>query len=186
MRPGLGDPVLDSQRIFRAVMDAFAHPGRVIEVAGPATPPRPLHQAAAAFCLTMVDFETPLWLDAAAATSEARDFLRFHCGCQVVEQPEAARFAVIADPGAMPAFDRFDAGTDEFPDSSATLVIQSRALSARGSRRLTGPGIAGGGGLAEVGVTEAFWEGLASNDAMLPRGVDQLRTDGPGRGRRRR
>jgi alpha-D-ribose 1-methylphosphonate 5-triphosphate synthase subunit PhnH len=178
MLPGLGDPVLDSQRIFRAVMDAMAHPGRVLEVPGPAVTPRPLHQAAAAFCLAMVDFETPLWLDGAAATSDTRDFLRFHCGCRVVERPEAARFAVIADPGAMPALDRFEAGTDEFPDSSATVMIQSRALSSRGSRRLTGPGISGDARLEAAGLPDMFWSSLRDNHALFPRGVDVLLTDG--------
>src|SRR5215475_15600678 len=122
MHRGLRDVVLDSQRIFRAVMDALAHPGRLVEVPGPLETPPPLHPAATAICLTLVDFETPLWLDAAAATLEVREYLGFHCGCRVVDAPAAARFALVADPSALPRLDRFEAGSHEYPDASATLV----------------------------------------------------------------
>ena len=42
--------------------------------------------------LTLVDNETPLWLDAAAAA--ARDWLAFHCGAAVVDTPIDAAFAL--------------------------------------------------------------------------------------------
>jgi len=177
MLRGLGDIVLDSQRIFRAVMEAFAHPGRIVEVPGPVEAPKPLHRAAAAICLTLVDFETPLWLDAAAATLEVRDYLRFHCGCPVVDEPAAARFALVADPSAMPRLDRFEAGSHEYPDASATLIVQTRALSGGEGQRLAGPGIDGHARLGTAGLPETFWRGLRDNHALFPRGVDVLLTD---------
>lgn len=97
MLPGLADPVLDSQRIFRSVLVAMAHPGRVVVVAGPAEPPHPVHRAAAAVCLALVDMETPLWLDPVTRTAEVLEGLRFHCGCPIVEEPRSARFALIVD-----------------------------------------------------------------------------------------
>jgi alpha-D-ribose 1-methylphosphonate 5-triphosphate synthase subunit PhnH len=60
MLSGLVDPVLDSQRVFRMVLDAMAHPGTVVEVPGPEAAPPPLHLAAAAVCVALVDFDTPL------------------------------------------------------------------------------------------------------------------------------
>jgi alpha-D-ribose 1-methylphosphonate 5-triphosphate synthase subunit PhnH len=172
MRPGFADPVLDSQRTFRAVLDAMAHPGRVVTVNGPDGPP-PLGPAAAAVCLALLDYDTPLWLDAAAATTETVGYLRFHCGVPVVEAPGAARFALSADAGALASLDAFDAGTDERPDRSATLVLQVAGLGDEDGRRLRGPGIAGTTRLTVSGAPW-LWDAVRANGTRFPRGVDVL------------
>src|SRR5215470_5239748 len=141
MWPGLADPALDSQRIFRALLHAMAHPGRLTELVEIPAAPVPLSAAAAALCLALVDFETPLWLDGAAATPDVSEYLRFHCGAPLTPAPRSARFALIADPRAMPALSAFDPGSDEFPDRSATLVIQVASLAPGEGQRLAGPGI---------------------------------------------
>jgi alpha-D-ribose 1-methylphosphonate 5-triphosphate synthase subunit PhnH len=172
--PGLADPVLDSQRIFRSVLEAMAHPGRVVAVAGSAETPHPLHRAAAAVCLALVDLETPLWLDPAARTAEVLDGLRFHCGCPIVEEPQSARFALIVDAGPMPPLAAFDAGTDEYPDRSTTVIVQVAALTAGAGKRLAGPGIAEEGRLLVDGLPERFWTELRQNHTRFPRGVDVI------------
>jgi len=178
VRAGLADPVLDSQRIFRAVLEAMSHPGRVVSIGLEGTRLDPLHPAALAICLALVDFETPLWLDAAGRTEEVSAHLRFHCGCPLVDDPARARFAVVAAPAAMPDLDRFDPGTDEYPDRSATVIVQARTLAAGAGRRLTGPGIAADGWLDADGLPARFWEGLRANHGRFPRGVDVLLTAG--------
>jgi alpha-D-ribose 1-methylphosphonate 5-triphosphate synthase subunit PhnH len=172
LRPGFADPVLDSQRTFRAVLDAMAHPGRVVTVNGPAVPP-PLGPAAAAVCLALLDFDTPLWLDAMAATAQTVSYLRFHCGVPIVETPGAARFALTADAGALASLEAFDAGTDERPDLSATLVLQVAGLDDEGGRRLRGPGIASETRLTVSGAPW-LWDAVRANGAQFPRGVDVL------------
>ncbi|HYB69701.1 MAG TPA: phosphonate C-P lyase system protein PhnH [Candidatus Bathyarchaeia archaeon] len=178
MLPGLADPVLDSQTIFRGVLEAVAHPGRVVEVAAPSAAPAGIAPASAAVCLTLLDFETPTWLDAGAATDETIGWLRFHCGCPLVPDSGRARFALITEPDLMPALDDFDAGADEYPDRSATLIVQTRGLAAGAGRRLTGPGIAGEVRLDVIGLPERFWSQLAANHARFPRGVDVILTAG--------
>ena len=170
VHPGFADPVLDSQRAFRAVLDAMAHPGRVVTATAPGTP-APLGSAAAAVCLTLLDFDTPVWLDAAAATAEVVDYLRFHCGMVLVEAPAAARFVLIADATGMPSLDDFDAGTDERPDLSATVVVQVAGLTQGRGYRLTGPGIEGEARL-EVAGAPGLGEVARANAARFPRGVD--------------
>jgi alpha-D-ribose 1-methylphosphonate 5-triphosphate synthase subunit PhnH len=168
--PGFVDPVLDAQRTFRAVLDVMAHPGRV-RMLDPLAAPAPVEAATAAVCLTLLDLDTPVWLDPAAATAAVVAWLRFHCGAPVVDSPAAARFAVIADAAALPPLGAFEVGTDARPDKSATLVLQVRGLAAGRGARLTGPGIDGESRLAVEGAP-GLWPALRANTASFPRGVD--------------
>jgi alpha-D-ribose 1-methylphosphonate 5-triphosphate synthase subunit PhnH len=178
MRPGLADPVLDSQRIFRGVLDALSHPGRIVSVAAEEKAPGPLHPATVAVCLALVDLETPLWLDPAGRAPDVVEHLRFHCGCPIAEEPGRARFAVITDPESMPPLEAFDPGTDEYPDRSATVIVQARALALGEGRRLTGPGIESESRLEATGLPARFWDGIRANHGRFPRGVDVLLTAG--------
>ena len=78
----------------------------------------------------------------------------------------------------MPALDRFDPGTDECPDRSATVIVQARTLAAGAGRRLTGPGIVSDVLLDADGLPARFWDGLRANHERFPRGVDVLLTAG--------
>jgi alpha-D-ribose 1-methylphosphonate 5-triphosphate synthase subunit PhnH len=174
MLPGLADPTLDSQRIFRSVLEAISHPGRIVDVATAIRPPMPLHPATAAVCLTLLDFDTPLWLDDAAARPEVVDWLKFHCGMPLTGEPAAAGFALVADSGLMPPLGALNAGTAEHPERSATVIVQARALIGGTGRRLTGPGIADQVHLDVAGVPDRFWSWASDNHARFPRGVDVL------------
>jgi alpha-D-ribose 1-methylphosphonate 5-triphosphate synthase subunit PhnH len=178
VRAGFADPVFDSQRVFRGVLDAMAEPGRVITLeTAPSTPPV-LHPATVAVALALVDFETPVWLDAAAGTADAVAHLRFHCGCPIVGDPARARFAIVADPDGMPELGAFDAGSEEYPDRSATLIVQAGSLRTGHGLRLSGPGIASEARLDASPLPAQFWMGLRANHARFPRGVDVLLTAG--------
>lgn len=178
MLPGLVDPTLDSQRIFRSALEAISHPGRIVDVMAAIHAPAPLHPAAACVCLALLDFDTPLWLDDPGARPEVVEWLKFHCGVPIVDRPDAARFALIADPEHMPPLRAFDAGVAEYPERSATLIIQVHTLIGGTGRRLTGPGIAGEARLEVAGAPEAFWRWVADNHARFPCGVDVFMSAG--------
>ena len=178
MRAGFADPVFDSQRVFRAVLDAMSEPGRIVTLESPPLATDPLHPATMAVALALLDLETPLWLDAEARTAETEAHLRFHCGCPIADDPARARFAIIADPAAMPELAAFDGGTDEYPDRSATLLVQADDLTAGTGRRLSGPGIATETWFDVGGLSARFWEAMRGNHGRFPRGIDVVLTAG--------
>lgn len=168
---GFADPPHDSQRVFRAVLDAFSHPGRIVAVPAEIETPGALSVAATAFLLTLVDRETPLWLAPELDSVELRDFARFHTGASIVSDPAAAAFA-FATPARQPMLDGFAIGTDAYPDRSATLLIQLPALRGGPQRILRGPGIDGSATAAVVGLQDSFWAEWSANRAIFPCGVD--------------
>ncbi len=170
--PGFADPVLDAQSVFRGVLAAMARPGAIAEIDIALEPPAPLNAATAAVCLALADFDTPVWLDAAAAP--AADFLRFHCGCPIADDPAEARFAVIA--GALPALPPFAQGSDEYPDTSTTLLFQAGGLRPDGGWSLAGPGIAQTARIGIDGLPADFAMAWRRNNALFPRGVDLVIT----------
>jgi alpha-D-ribose 1-methylphosphonate 5-triphosphate synthase subunit PhnH len=178
LAPGLADPVHDGQACFRAVLDAMAHPGRIVTLPFrlAAAPPAPLGEAAAALALSLCDFETPIWLD--AALRPAADFLRFHCGSALTSDPAAAHFAFAGTSSPLPPLDAFALGTDEYPDRSTTLVLAVAALEAGRGVTLSGPGIDGVARLAVEGLGDGFWAERAALRTLLPRGLDLVLTQG--------
>jgi alpha-D-ribose 1-methylphosphonate 5-triphosphate synthase subunit PhnH len=179
LAPGFSDPVLASQAVFRTVMEALARPGSVAAIDAAVTPPAPLGIAASAVALTLLDFETPAWLDSTlAAASEIGGWLKFHTGAPLTADPSAAAFAFIADPACMLDFDSFCQGSVEYPDRSTTLVLQVEHLSEGNGFRLSGPGIKGARLLSAAPLPAGFADRMAANRALFPRGVDIILTCG--------
>ena len=177
LTPGFLSPVPDAQRTFRTLLEAMAHPGRILPVCEPLQAPVPLSVGAAAVCLTLLDFETSLWADS-IVTQPVLDWLRFHCGCTIAAEPSSADFALIADPGQIPALGVFQAGEDEYPELSATLIVQVEGLSEQGGKRLSGPGIQDFTLLNVEGLPERFWEERQAQCSIYPLGVDIIFASG--------
>ena len=175
LTPGFTDPVQGSQQTFRAMLDAIAHPGRIVATDNVLSPPRPLNLASAAVCLTLLDFETSLWTDL-KFDAKGTGWLRFHCGCSIVTDPSEAVFALITRSDTMPILNKFKTGNDESPESSTTLIIQAGGLNSTDGIRLTGPGIETFSTLNVEGLTKHFWQARQSQFAMFPLGVDIIFT----------
>lgn len=178
--PGFGEPVFDSQATFRAILDAMAHPGRILSLPVRPSPVGSLGSAAVATALTLADGDTRIWLDPVARTEAVADYLTFHCGCPFVVRPEEATFAFVAAPGDCMPLWSFNLGTPEYPDRSSTVVFQVDDLrtpapgSAAYSVRLTGPGIETETRLAVGPLSEGFWDQAKANHSFFPLGVDIL------------
>ena len=178
LRPGFAAPVVDSQQVFRRLLSAMSEPGSVQDVAVGPVPPAPLDRATAAVCLTLLDFETPVWLDAAADCAEVRAWLRFHCGCPLAAETDAARFAVMAAPAGMPALSAFPPGSEAYPDEGATVILQVPSLEAGEPVTLRGPGIEDSRELRVAGVAGDFWTQRREMEALFPQGVDLVFASG--------
>jgi alpha-D-ribose 1-methylphosphonate 5-triphosphate synthase subunit PhnH len=165
--PGFADPVGEAQATFRAVLDAMSRPGRLHQVGERLTAPLPLDSATAAVLLTLIDNETPLWLDPVAMA--ARDWLAFHCGAEIVDAPASAAFALAL---SLPDLTALPAGSHETPENSATLILQIAALGSGATYHLSGPGLREPAALAATGLPTDFVALWQQNHALYPRGVD--------------
>lgn len=169
LTPGFANPPIDAAHAFRQVLEALAHPGRIVSLAGLAAP-APCSAAAACVLLTLVDDTTPLHLAGAHDCAALRDWVRFHLGAPLVG-PQQAAFA-IGTWDALGPLSAYPQGSAEYPDRSATVIIEALALENAGAR-LTGPGI-----------QDAAWLNLPdpaafrANAALFSRGVDAIFTCG--------
>lgn len=166
---GFTDAPQQSARAFRAVLEAIARPGTIHRVTG-AAPPAPLSTAAGVALLTLTDPTTPLHLAGAADTTAVRDWVAFHIGAPLVTAEDAS-FALGTWDDLQPVT-RFKIGEPDYPDRSATLIVETDRLTNHGPS-LTGPGIALATWLSlpEVAAFHA-------NRALFPLGFDCLFTCG--------
>jgi alpha-D-ribose 1-methylphosphonate 5-triphosphate synthase subunit PhnH len=172
---GFATPVLSAQQAFRAVLDALARPGTIHPLTAEPSAPPPLASAAAAIALTLCDYDTPLWLGADLRSADAVvDWLRFHCGSPITEDPCQAVFAIAGSPSELPPLDHFNPGLPDYPDRSTTLVLQLESLRSGLQLLLEGPGIRGCQQLRASPLPRNIDAQLAANRALFPRGVDLI------------
>lgn len=168
------DPVFQSQSVFKALMDAMARPGTIQPLGAAAKPPAPFGAGAGAIALTLCDDGTPVWLSAALSGSTVPAWLSFHTGAPLTDVRPEARFVFVEAGGLVPGFDQFALGSQEYPDRSATLVLEVTALEGGPAFTATGPGIHDAVTVAPVGLPDIFLTLWDENRALFPRGVDLI------------
>lgn len=173
---GFENAPLQTAWTFRAILEAMARPGRIQPLKADLAPPAPLYPATAAVALTLVDHDTPVWLDEDLRRPDVTAFLKFHCGCPVTEDAGAAAFGFVSDSNKVPPLESFSAGTPDYPDRSATLIVQCTSLGDREDVIMTGPGIETEQGLSIPSLSLEFWHQLKTNNRRYPLGVDVLFT----------
>jgi len=164
---GFTDAPRQSARAFRACLEAMARPGSIWSVEG-AAPPAPLSLAAGVLILTLCDGTTPMHLGGSLDVAIVRDWVTFHTGAPLVGAAEA-RFAVGTWDDLTPV-NRFAVGLPDYPDRSATLIVEMPALLAEGVR-LSGPGIRT---LAHLNLPDVA--AFRANRALFPMGFDTYLT----------
>jgi alpha-D-ribose 1-methylphosphonate 5-triphosphate synthase subunit PhnH len=167
LTPGFADPVSGAQSCFRGVLDAMARPGQVHRIEA-VLAPAPLTSAAAALLLTLVDHETPLWLDPDAAP--AQDWISFHTGAP----PQTLARAMFAMALSLPDLATLPNGTDEMPETAATVILQLPSLTTGRRYILHGPGLRHPVEIRLTGLPENFATIWQANHALFPRGIDLI------------
>ena len=169
---GFSDPVLDSQAVFRSLLTAVSGPGSIVPLTMSPEAPGRLGRTLAAVCLSLLDYDTPLWLHESLRFAEVESYLKFHCGCPLTENPAKASFAVIAKGSEMPSLQMFNPGTPEYPNLSTTLIIQVENMEPKGGVTLSGPGIENMSRLKVDGLPRNFWREFSAQKNNYPLGVD--------------
>ena len=170
---GLANPVDDSQRAFRCLLDALARPGRAQHLDFKATSPG-LSPAVGLALLTLCDETTPVWWQPGTACGALSEWLRFHTGAPACADPQRAAFAAIDRPDAMPALSCFAPGSLQAPEQSTTILLAASKIDAGPAVEWSGPGIETTLRVAIDGLVDDFWTQWNSNHASFPQGVDVL------------
>lgn len=168
---GFGDPVRDTQGVFRRILSAMSTPGSIAELGIPGEPPSGLPAGAAAVLMTLADVDTAVWLPEPDRNYWHR-WLAFHTGAPLAASVDTAVFAVIdaAGDGLLPS--DFNAGDDRYPDRSTTVIALCESLESGPAVEISGPGIDGSRIIFPNRPANRFWRAMAENHALYPRGVD--------------
>lgn len=166
---GFSNPAIGAAHAFRSVMEAMARPGTWHDIAG-AEPPAHLSPAAGAVLLTLCDTDTPVYLAGEADCADVRGWLSFHTGAPL-KGPTHAMFAVGAW-GALAPLSAYPIGTSDYPDRSATLIVETPNPDPV-EARLTGPGIQ-----TEATLDLPDMGFFQQNHRLFPRGLDFIFTRG--------
>lgn len=166
------DPVMGAQAAFTSAMWALSRPGFVRTMPHLDDAPVGLSSAITALLLTLIDFETPLWLPPLLAQGNVGSYLRFHTGAPLVTNPQAAMFAVSSGAEAAALTGMLNCGEDRYPDRSATMFVDVPGLAGGPAITLSGPGVNGSVAMAPQGLGQDFFARMAENHRLYPLGVD--------------
>jgi alpha-D-ribose 1-methylphosphonate 5-triphosphate synthase subunit PhnH len=161
-------------------MVALSLPGRPqildLNLSNPAMQvPENAHAASAALLLALLDQDCKVWLSDGFTNSHAAAWLRFHTGCTLVMNSIEADFAWIAHAHELPAFEDLAQGNAQYPEQSATCVVQVLGIDTAhnaSSWTLSGPGVDGTGHLNLVGLSDGFVSERRNSQIHAPCGLD--------------
>ncbi|MCM2291630.1 phosphonate C-P lyase system protein PhnH [Allorhizobium sp. BGMRC 0089] len=178
---GFADPVFHGQASFRALMEAMAEPGRpatiMATIMAEIAPPAPLGVAQAAIALTLCDTDAPVWLTQRMIAAGIDRWIGFHTGAGLTAK-EDCHFAFHEAGADFPDLETYPAGSQDYPDRSATLIVELPALEGGAPLILQGPGIKDSRIITPLGLPQDFPAQWQFNRGLFPRGIDLILTAG--------
>jgi alpha-D-ribose 1-methylphosphonate 5-triphosphate synthase subunit PhnH len=113
-----------------------------------------------------------VWLAPALRIGSVVEYLRFHTGAPLTSDVKAARFLICDPVSAADAMPEADIGSAEYPDRSATIVLQVSTFATGLPVLLSGPGIEAEQEFRAAGLDGPFWEAVQDNHRLFPLGRD--------------
>lgn len=172
---GFDDAVFEAQTAFRAIMQAMAEPGLIVPLDTSVKAPAPLNAVAAAALCTLCDADTTLYMDTSLkGDQKVSSWITFQTDVVIGATPSHSTFALIAHSKNLPTLDHFAQGTDEYPDRSTTIIVQTESLTEGPPLTLTGPGIKDQRIFCPADLPDHFTASWMNNHDQFPRGVDVI------------
>ena len=168
---GFDDSSTGSQRTFRAIFAAMVHPGQIVTIHENPDAPDVFNSASAATCLTLLDYETPVWTDV-DWISPAISWLQFDCESSVVTEPCMANFAIVTKPASMPDLDCFRVDRYEYHEKATTMIIQVDDILPRADNKYSNIFFEKTAQLELKGVPDKFWDRWQYLSGLYPLDID--------------
>lgn len=164
------DAVFDSQRVFRCVLQATAHPGKLFALSPTGAAPWE------AVALTLLDHEVS-FCAVGGPMQDAEGRIARLTGSRAVPLSEAG-FALVAG-GSGGKISGLERGTLERPETGATVIFAVGRLSNAGpvTMKLSGPGVPGERTLGVEGLSLEEVEEIRASREDYPLGVDVYLVD---------
>jgi alpha-D-ribose 1-methylphosphonate 5-triphosphate synthase subunit PhnH len=171
---GFSDNSRQSNEIFRTVMNALSHPGRVFDLTSEIACPTALNRAATAVVMALADYETPIWLAPNVASDQATAHFNFHTGCTVSATAADALFAIANTTSDLSFLESLAVGTSENPHQSATLILMIDGFADAEGLKLSGPGIKDLAYVNPQRLPDDVISLITQNEKLFPLGIDLL------------
>lgn len=162
--------VLQTQALFGVLMQAMAHPGRVLPAGDPGDLP-----LLDGICATLLDQEVGLAVIGPGDQDVLVQSLVLLTGCRQAPLAEAD-FVIVIGGTSQAALDQVRVGSLEYPDQGATLIYPVDGLNTgRGiALELRGPGIRDAQKLRIHGMDQQDLRQLRVVNSRFPLGIDLL------------
>lgn len=172
---GFANPSIDAAFSFRALLSTMSRPGKLVPLTVAFQAIDNLNPVAKLVALTLVDQQSPIWLDEDLNSDQVQQFIKFNCAATISAAKNQAMFGFFSHCPSVKELEGFQIGTAEYPDRSTTIIIQVTHLShedVADSVTLQGPGIKTTQVLYVKGLHDDFWQWFQTNQANFPLGND--------------
>ena len=181
MRDPAFDVIFESQRIFRALLDAMANPGRIITLPEISIKPPAANRYPLLLLMTLLDHEVSFCVMGGAQT-QVTEYLKTNTGSKE-SRLENSDFILVYGGSSHGLIQGARVGTLKYPDESATVIYDIDSIGDDGEDillELSGPGIADKRKVGASGIEKnEIGDVLAMQD--YPLGLDLIFSDKAGR-----